>query len=358
MLATAANVAWLTTACFGMGYVLVCGVIAHRFTTTHRKTPVAPSADVHTVTFVSRDRRTRIAAWYQRPAQCRGAVVLVHGKDACRGDELKSDGAVLAAALSAAGLALLRIDLRGHGTSAAARLTYGHNERLDVLSAVDWLQAQGHQRIGLLGASMGAASVLLAAADAPAVMAVVADSAFADFGTMIERQYGKQCRLPRCFLPGALAIGRLLTGVALRGVSPLRAAAALQGRPVLVIHSEGDRFIPVADGRAIAAACRAALWTTDTPGHVGAYRADPDGYAARVMAFFEQHMLGAGPARETPTERPAWRPTSPPSVHPNRQPSAARLSPVRARPKAASAAAAMQARSAPRYSRAGIESMR
>lgn len=280
-------------ALIALGYALVCGAIAHRFTTTQRHAPKAPSDDLPTVQFMSRDGIARIDAWYDRPAHCRAAVVFVHGKDTCRGLELKTDCAILADTLAAAGIAVLRIDLRGHGTSSAARLTYGQNERHDVLGAVDWLKAQGHRRIGLLGASMGAASALLAAAEEPAVQALVADSVFADFATMMDRQYGRLIRLPTCFLPGALAVSRLLTGVDLSRLSPLGAAPALRGRPVLVIHSEGDRFIPVADGRAVAAACGADLWATATTGHIGTYRALPAQYTARVLAFFERSLCGA-----------------------------------------------------------------
>ncbi|HUG24197.1 alpha/beta fold hydrolase [Piscinibacter sp.] len=86
-----------------------------------------------------------------------------------------------------AGFSVLTIDLRGHGTSSPARLTYGARERHDVLGAVDWLRAQGHSRIGLLGASMGAATALMAAAHEPAISALVVDSPFADFAQMIER---------------------------------------------------------------------------------------------------------------------------------------------------------------------------
>ena len=271
-------------------YTLVCGAIAHRFTVARRQRPAPPAAGALSVCFAARDRRAQIEAWYFKPLSCRAAVVFVHGKDACRGDELKVDSAALAARLHRAGVAVLMIDLRGHGTSSASRLTYGERERHDVLGAVDWLVAQGHGCIGVLGASMGAASALLAAAEEEKVMALVADSPFADFGGMIEHQYQKQCRLPRFFLPGALFLARLLTGVNLRRVSPLRGAAALLGRPVLVIHSEGDRFVPVGHGRDIAAACGARLWTTPTPGHIGSYRGQPAQYTALVLDFFERHL--------------------------------------------------------------------
>src|SRR5207247_5020959 len=113
-----------------------------------------------------------------------------------------------------AGISVLRIDLRGHGSSSAARLSYGAAERHDVLGAVDWLLERGYDagRIGVLGASMGASTALLACAEETAIGALVADSPFADFGTMIERQYRRLSGgLPAFLLPGALGCARLLT---------------------------------------------------------------------------------------------------------------------------------------------------
>ena len=286
----------LAATCLLAGYAGLAGVVAQRFTSARRSVPAHSGAPLaaRKVQFLARDALARIAASYlpagAGESPTRGAVVFVHGKDACRGDELKADSAGLLRRLNEAGLAVLLIDLRGHGQSSNARLTYGHRERFDVLGAVDWLRAQGHQRIGVLGASMGAASTLLAAAEEPAICAVVADSAFADFGQMIERQYRKLCRLPACVLPGALAIGRLLTGVTLQQVRPLDAAARLVGRPCLLIHSAGDRFIPASDARRLAAAAQAELWITDSLGHIGSYRAAPAAYTERVRAFFEQHL--------------------------------------------------------------------
>ena len=76
-----------------------------------------------------------------------------------------------------------------------------------MLGAVDWLRRQGHRRVGVLGASMGAASALLAAADDTVIEAVVADSAFAHFGAMIEPQFRQLSGLPSFFVPGALVLG-------------------------------------------------------------------------------------------------------------------------------------------------------
>ena len=289
-------------------YTGLCAAVAQRFTSARRRSvdssDAAAPSPLRPVRFEARDGHATIAADYLPADAARGAVVFVHGKDSCRGDELKVPTFALAQAFAAAGLAVLMIDLRGHGRSSRARLTYGERERFDVLGAVDWLRRQGHQRIGVLGASMGAASSLMAAADEPAIAALVADSAFADFGSMIERQFARLSRLPRWVLPGALAIGRALTGVTLQRVRPLAAAATLAGRPCLVIHSAGDRFVPAADARALAEAARAELWITDSAGHIASYRAAPAAYEARVLGFFRQHLIDAPGPRTARTPAP------------------------------------------------------
>jgi len=269
-----------------VGYLLVCLAIAWRFTTARRCAPKAFDGQAEQVSFAARDGLARIDGWYLQAPSGGPAVVFVHGKDACRGDELKAPTFALARCFADAGVAVLMIDLRGHGTSSGSRMTYGEHERFDVLGAVDWLRRRGHGRIGVLGASMGASTALLAAAMEPGIVAVVADSPFADFGRMIERQYRNLSRLPGFFLPGALLVGRLLTGVDLRGVRPLDAAQRLVGRAVLVIHSSGDRFVPAEDSRCLAHAMGAECWTTPTRGHIGSYRALQSDYTARVLQFF------------------------------------------------------------------------
>ncbi len=279
-------------------YAAICAVVAHRFTTPRRVPPQtggAAAAPLRGVTLPSRGRPITLHGWYLPAAPGGAAVVFVHGKDACRGCELRAPTFELARAHAAAGISVLMIDLRGHGASTRARMTYGAEEKLDVLGAVDWLHARGHRSVGVLGASMGAASALLAAADDPAIEALVADSAFANFGAMIEQQFRQLSGLPSFFVPGALALGWCLTGQRLAAVSPLAAAATLIGRPLLVVHSLGDRFVSVDDAVAIAGAAAAECWITDSEGHIGSFSAAPAVYTERVVSFFVQH-LGHGAA--------------------------------------------------------------
>jgi dipeptidyl aminopeptidase/acylaminoacyl peptidase len=259
--------------------------VALRFTRGHRCSAAGVAAACP-VGFPARDGCACIDAAYLGARPGAPALVFVHGKDACRGAELVVSTAALVQSLHAAGFAVLMIDLRGHGGSSTARLTYGARESQDVLGAVDWLRARGHGRIGVLGASMGAAASLVAAAAEPAIAAVVADSAFADLGDVLRRNYRRKTRLPAASFAASTLLARWLTGVDLGRFRPLDAAGALASRPVLLIHGEGDRLVPCEHAHRLAGAIGATLWTTPSRGHLSSYASDPEGYTARVHAFF------------------------------------------------------------------------
>jgi hypothetical protein len=74
-------------------YAAVCVIVAHRFTTARRVAPV-DSADAATpltaVTLPSRGRHVTLQGWYLPAKPGGAAVVFVHGKDACRGRELRA----------------------------------------------------------------------------------------------------------------------------------------------------------------------------------------------------------------------------------------------------------------------------
>jgi dipeptidyl aminopeptidase/acylaminoacyl peptidase len=115
------------------------------------------------VSFPARDGGARIDGWYLAGPAPDGqpAVVVVPGKDTGRGAAGHAPTFGGTWILAAAGCAVLVIDRRGEGSGSRARMTAGERERFDVLGAVDWLHERGHRRIGVLGASMGAATALL-----------------------------------------------------------------------------------------------------------------------------------------------------------------------------------------------------
>ena len=58
---------------------------------------------------------------------------MIHGLDGCRLCELYGQFPAIASQINRAGYSVLLIDLRGHGDSPPARVTFGDTERWDVL---------------------------------------------------------------------------------------------------------------------------------------------------------------------------------------------------------------------------------
>lgn len=140
--------------------------------------PTVADAAGRPVSFAAPDGVMIAAGMYDAPGRPAPAVVLVHMLGRTRTDW---DG--WAADLTAVGLSVLAIDLRGHGGSGGSAGTLADMTQ-DVRAAVAWLAAQPGVRpdaIGVVGASLGANLALLAAADTPLVRVVAAVSPSLDY---------------------------------------------------------------------------------------------------------------------------------------------------------------------------------
>jgi dipeptidyl aminopeptidase/acylaminoacyl peptidase len=234
---------------------------------------------------------TRLAAWYVPCPGARAAVILCHGYSTNRQAMLD-----LIPPLHRAGFHVLAFDFRALGESEGAVCTLGRQERLDVLAAVDYLMTQPEvdpDRIGALGWSMGAAACLMAAAESRDLRAVVADSSFARLDGMAEERLRP---LPR-FVRDPLARSsrdwaERFSGYAAAEVVPVAAVGRMAPRPLLIIHGEQDRLIPVAQARMLYASAPAPceLWTVPGARHVRAHARHRDAYERRVIAFFRRHL--------------------------------------------------------------------
>ena len=241
----------------------------------------------------SRDPGIELGAWFLPNAASRKVVVLVHGKDASRTREMQGQFVPFAVALHQRGFNILMIDLRGHGTSTQAPVSFGLNERHDVLGAVDWLRARGFtpQRIGLLGISLGGASSIGAMAAEPDLGELVTDCSFADFLPMAEFEWTHITGLSQIFMQPALWLTQRMSGVNLSAARPVDDMGTLQGRPVLIIHGTNDLLVPLTEARKLHAANPGAeYWEVQGAMHGGSYRHDPQAYLARVSAFFLSNL--------------------------------------------------------------------
>lgn len=172
----------------------------------------------------------------------RGAAVVAHGFTSNRrGRGVREQ----AASLQADGWAVVAHDGRGHGESAGA-CTLGALEALDVEAAVGQAR-EFSDHVVLVGASMGAISVLRYAADHPEIAGVVAVSGPAAWklprtargllaATLTQTRAGRALlkrRLGVTVAPGFTFVE-----------SPVELATRITS-PLAVVHGLDDRMIPV-----------------------------------------------------------------------------------------------------------------
>jgi uncharacterized protein len=227
----------------------------------------------------------RLRGWLARGERMRAAAVVVHGL----GDSLESYTDV-GSVLHRRGHTVLLLDLRGHGGSEGRLTTLGGREREDVRAAVRTLREGGLGEGGfvLLGVSMGAVSVLRAAAVETDVRAVIAEAPYDTYRETVRHHARLYYGLPEWFplMPAAIAVAEWRAGFDADDVDAVAAARSFRG-PLLLIVDGDDRRMPEAVVRRIydAHSGPKRLWIAPGAPHSGA-RAAP-GYWDTVLAFLD-----------------------------------------------------------------------
>ena len=127
-----------------------------------------------TVSFDAKDGIPLKAWWLPASGMPRGAVIIAHGIDHTRQVMLPR-----AAFLVRGGYDVLAMDLRGHGQSGGRIVSPGLLEARDILGALRYIRSRGDiEPVAALGVSYGAVACLIAAAESPEIVAVIADGAY------------------------------------------------------------------------------------------------------------------------------------------------------------------------------------
>ena len=286
-----------------LAYLGVALFVAESVTRPYRRplasSPAVFGLDYQDVTFPSTGDAIALSGWFLPAAGSDRVVLIVHGRNSSRtGDS--GELVPHAAALVEHGYNVLAFDFRGHGESGGLRYTLGTAEQRDVLGAVAYLEERGFApaRMGFWAHSMGAATVLLAAAASPAVHTVVADSSFARLDDLLAEQLPRTSGLPGFFNPPILYFARVVFGADASIVNPEDVVAGLPPDSLFIIHAEGDRLIPVDHAHRIAAAAGPAvhdLWIFPGSRHDQVTAAAPDQYRERVLAFLDRRLRTAAP---------------------------------------------------------------
>jgi dipeptidyl aminopeptidase/acylaminoacyl peptidase len=255
------------------------------------RTPAALGLAFHDVTLTSADG-VQLKGWYV-PGSGPAGLVLCHGFPANRECLLQ-----FLPWLHRAGFHVLTFDFRALGESSGDLCTFGLHEKHDVEAAVTKLAAQpgvDPHRIGAMGLSMGGATVLLAAAETPAIRAVVTDSAFARLDEMVMERFRPVPAFYRSALSSSVQYcAQRWAGYTAADVVPEAAIAKIAPRPIFLIHGEADRLVPPRHARMLreAAGEPADLWEVAGAGHVRCYDATGKEYERRVVAFFKEALCG------------------------------------------------------------------
>ena len=191
---------------------------------------------------------------------------------------------------------VLLVDQRGHGRSHGKTISFGIKERFDCL---DWVKYAVERfgtdiKITLVGISMGAATVICAAElDLPsAVRGIIADCPCSSAELIIKKVAGEMGFPPKLAFPFIRLGGRIFGGFDICERTPLLAAENARV-PLLLIHGDGDSFVPCDMSRDIAERYAGDLTFEVFPDatHGTSYLFDTERYR-RILKEFYRKTLG------------------------------------------------------------------
>ena len=195
--------------------------------------------------WVSTDDRVDLATGLHGPAHAPVALVIAHGFSMTSADRRLAS---LAALLAEAGRAVYTFDFRGHGRSGGTS-TLGDLEIADLEAVVRRARQQGHEKVVVIGASMGGFVALRHAALLGGADAVIAISTPA--------MWGASPRLRARALVAAVhsRFGRrILSARGTRVDDAFRAPTASPADlarhitiPVAIVHGDRDPYVPTDD---------------------------------------------------------------------------------------------------------------
>jgi alpha-beta hydrolase superfamily lysophospholipase len=247
--------------------------------------PPAPARDLR---LRSSDGLTLAATYWPGRSDSSPAVLLLHGNGASRAALAGN-----AAWLAERGYAAMTLDLRGHGQSDAAPKSFGLAESHDVAAALAWLRQKGHPRVGVVGVSLGGASVLLAEGGPLPADALVLQAVYPDIRSAIGNRIAGILGRPAALLLEPLLSyqSRLRLGEWPARLSPIAALPSFRGA-VFVVGGGEDGHTPPEETRALYAAARGpkALWIAPGLDHPQVSDVQSDEYRRRLLAFFERSI--------------------------------------------------------------------
>ena len=169
-----------------------------------------------------------------------------------------------------------------------------------MLGAVDFLRSGSlpypelgrPKAIGGWGVSVGGDALIYAAAQEPAIKAVVIDSAYATMAEYMVPAFGPY----DIFIPGTRYAELMFYGVDYAKVRPVEVIAKIAPRPIFLIQGAADTVVQPSNMAELAAAASSApdghvqTWLVPHAHHIQAYNLERNTYVDRLVFFFHTEL--------------------------------------------------------------------
>ncbi len=171
-------------------------------------------------------------------------------------------------ALHPLGYNLLAFDARNHGSSSFIEHPTVGTFAQDILSAVEFLQRRGLNRIGVVGLSVGGGASINAAGWDNSIYSVITVGAISHPVELMKFEFRKR-HIPGFAATFLLAYMRHRFEMDFEAIAPIKNIAK-SNADFLIIHGDRDETVPLEQARALIAAGRpkkTRLWVVPNKGH-------------------------------------------------------------------------------------------
>lgn len=249
--------------------------------------PPPPGLSAQTVRIPYGDGQ-QVSGWFLPGRAGEGTVLLLHG---VRGNRLQ----MLARArwLQREGIASLLIDLPSHGESSGERISFGRNEAPGAAAALAWLrQRLPGERIGVIGVSLGGASLLFADRQ-PELDALALESVYPTIADAVQDRLAMRlgATVGRMLAPLLLVQIPLRLGFSTDQLCPIDAITHTHA-PLWVASGTEDLHTRWPETQALFAAAHApkTLWPVAGAAHVDLHGFAATAYEARLLPWLQSHL--------------------------------------------------------------------
>ena len=186
-------------------------------------------------------------------------------------------------------------DLRGHGSSEGAYIGMGWDDRLDIISWINYiLEDNKDAEIVLHGVSMGAATVAMTSGEElpTNVKAIIADCGYTSVWDQFAYQLDSLFSLPEFpILNISSLVGQIRAGYSIKDASAIEQVKKSK-TPILYIHGDQDDFVPyfMMEELYNATNSEKEMLTIKDAGHAKASEVDPKTYWTTIYDFTNKYI--------------------------------------------------------------------